>query len=482
MNIKWTPDKNSDIPIYLQIVAHIQHMIKTGYFQTGISLSERALAKNYNVSRGTVAEAFRELKCAGILYTVPRSGTVVSQDVWNRFMPAQSPDWNKLAKLGMQKENRALLNEMYHKVSSPDIINLSALLFSETPFNPYDPLTKAIKEVVSYSGYPGALNNVDRLGFFALRKTLADHLKNYGINTKPDNIVVFNGYLEAINIIHYALLHPGVNYYAMSGDWIASMGNIYTLGVNYYPLAYDEEGPDPDDLSRKINRKGVNILYLNPVNHFPTGITLSHKRREKLLSISKKLQIPVIENDMMRDIWRKEPPPPLKASDEYDQIIYVGAFSNMCYANVNLAWGVVPDAVINRICDVRLQFCGGRNVLAELLGYIMLANGYYSENVRYIRSLLPSWLDKTENLLRQYMNGVAEWNSDNINYHIWLKFKDNIDTQKLFYDSGKYYFSPGAASAHARSSHIRLNSVCNSMDIFEKGLQTLSLMVGSKKY
>ncbi len=448
-------------------------MIKFGYYPAGTRLSERTLADEFAVSRGTIAEAFDELKSAGFLETVPRSGTVVSQNAWERLVGGQTPDWQRFVTSGLQVSNRKTLGDLVDKVERDPVL-LTSYGLAEEPFHPYEPLIKAMELLPHVAGYSELMNDMHHSGLPLLRNTLAEYLKKYGIYTSPDNIVVFSGYQEAVNIIHHALLRSGMNYYTMANDMIAAMGNIYTIGANYYPISYDGEGIDPEDFQRKVNRKNMNMLYLNPVNHFPTGITFSHTRRDEILSICQKLRIPVIENDMLRDLWRTEPPPPLKASDEYDQIIYIGTFASMCISGLKLAWAVVPDTISKRIVDVRTQFTGPHTIMNELLANIMLVENLYEESMKNIRAVLPQWIDGLDAILRRHLGGIAEWHKGSINYHAWIKFDERIDTQKLNFDCPDYYAIPGVVYTHGRSSHLLLTALCKPLDVMDKGVQAIA--------
>lgn len=461
--------------MYKQTAEHIKNMIRFGYYPPGARISERKLAEEYNVSRSTIKEALELLKLDGLLETMPRSGTIVARNAWNRLIDSRTPDWPSLAKSGVHVANRKLMWELSREMMRSDTTVLFRYGIIEEPFHPYEPVTKAMEKFSLINGYTDHINNhCDQRGLPLLRKELAKHLKVYGINASADNILIFKNYSEATNIIHQALLRPGMNYYTMADDMVASMGTIQTIGLNYYPVAYDGEGLEPEDLLRKVNRKNMNILYLNPVNHFPTGITYTKQRRDEIMRICQKLHIPVIENDMSRDIWRKEPPPPFKASDKYEQIIYIGSFSTMSLSGLQLVWVVIPQTLVERIADISSQLSGPQNNIDGLLAYIILKEGLYDANIRRMRSLLPAWIDEVDAALHRNLDGLATWDKDNINYHLWLKLDDRIDTQRLLMDCPGYFFLPGVIYTHKHSPYILLNSLGNPVEVLEQGFKNIA--------
>ncbi len=73
-------DKNSDVPIYLQIVEQILQMIRSGELASGEKLpTERELKHEYQISVGTVKSAYKTLAQMNKVISVQGSGTYVTR-------------------------------------------------------------------------------------------------------------------------------------------------------------------------------------------------------------------------------------------------------------------------------------------------------------------------------------------------------------------------------------------------------------------
>ena len=67
------------VPIYVQLISQIKHLIASGRLATGSELPPiRALAEQLLINPNTVARAYRELESAGLLTTRRGAGTYVS--------------------------------------------------------------------------------------------------------------------------------------------------------------------------------------------------------------------------------------------------------------------------------------------------------------------------------------------------------------------------------------------------------------------
>jgi GntR family transcriptional regulator len=75
-------DKDSSVPIYVQIVDQVESMVTVGMMAAGDRLpSIRAVAEHLRIDYNTVARAYTELDRAGIIKTARGIGTHVSDSM-----------------------------------------------------------------------------------------------------------------------------------------------------------------------------------------------------------------------------------------------------------------------------------------------------------------------------------------------------------------------------------------------------------------
>jgi GntR family transcriptional regulator len=72
---------NDGVPIYLQIISQIKHLVAAGRLKSGQELPPiRLLAQQLLINPNTVARAYRELEAAGIVTSRRGAGTHVSDE------------------------------------------------------------------------------------------------------------------------------------------------------------------------------------------------------------------------------------------------------------------------------------------------------------------------------------------------------------------------------------------------------------------
>ncbi len=430
-------DSKSVTAAYIQIATQLKDLIGKGALLPGTRFTERELAEIYKVGRSTITAALDVLKESGLIETIPKKGTFVKESVWASFVERSIPDWCRYIKQGSYPENNKIVTPAYNMPKKMG----SVYALSES-YAPYEPLRKAYRDLAEDTNLYNDLNTFSAMGSQALRSILVPHLAKQGIKTEVGNIVLFPGYVEALSTISRAFLTHGSNLYCMQTDQIASYPTFRSVGVNIYEVPGDNHGLIPENFEKMIKHGKLNMLYINPVSCFPTGITHSAGRLAAIKDICLKHNFPIIENNFLGDFWVKQPPQPMKASDNHNQVIYIGAMGMNFASGATLAWVVLPEMAVDRLLYVKMFMHTPSNSSNELLAYMMLRNGYYQEYMDDLRKKLPDIVRMARESLTKHLTGLAEWEPDNLAYTCWLKLKNNINADAIVQEN-PYYINSG---------------------------------------
>ena len=104
---QWSLEFHSGIPVYMQIMHHVQAAVAADRLKAGDQLPTiRALREKLDVNPNTVAKAYRELQHLGIITAEHGSGYFVAQEAQSR-----SPTLSG-------KEKKAKLQELCRRISA----------------------------------------------------------------------------------------------------------------------------------------------------------------------------------------------------------------------------------------------------------------------------------------------------------------------------------------------------------------------------
>ena len=109
-------DKNSSVPIYVQLEEFIKKKIQERAYLPGESLTtERELTELFGVSRMTIRQAIANLVHQGVLYKIPGKRAVISKDMIEKKLEIESFSQD-MEKRGLIPKSRVL----YFEKITPD--------------------------------------------------------------------------------------------------------------------------------------------------------------------------------------------------------------------------------------------------------------------------------------------------------------------------------------------------------------------------
>lgn len=488
--IHWKPDKTADMPMYAQIVRYICNRIAAGDWAIGMVLpSQRQLAEAFDVNRSTIVTAMMELTSGGILQTGHGAGTCVASNTWP-IMSRQSLDWGTYMSSGVFKDNLPPVQAINRYEADHSLLRLGTGELSPDVFprRQWQEVVSDIAQSVTSLGY------VEPLGMLKLREALSVHLKKMGINAPPSCILITSGALQALHLISLSMLRPGSTVYTEAPTYLKSLQLFQSVRQHLEGIPLDEEGLQYWRLPMKEAGLGRNqsILYTIPTNHNPTGITMSQQRRQELVEFCTRCQLPIIEDDAYGPLYfGKISLPSLKAFDKNGVVIYIGTASKSLAAGLRLGWIVAPEAVVQRLGDVKMQMDYGASSISQLIFSEFLTRGLYDEYTALLRRELLKRRDNALAALERYFKEFAEWNIPMGGFYIWLTLRVKIPMDVLFHRALQkgLLLNPGDIYDFYPNRCLRVSYSYASCEDFAHAIQTLAQIIedmlrkgGTKKY
>ncbi|WP_026894678.1 PLP-dependent aminotransferase family protein [Clostridiisalibacter paucivorans] len=475
-NINWKPNRDLDIPVYRQIIDYIKDKISDGEWDVGFKLpTQRQLATLFDVNRSTIIEALDELKGEGIIESRGSGGTIIVNNTWSLLTSTPPPNWYEYIEAGIHRPNLPtiqLINKLeYHR----DIIRLgtgelSPELFPREMFS--EVLMKISKKIYSL-GYE------EPKGLLYLRKVLSEYLKRYGIYVSPESILIVSGSLQALQLISLGILHPGSRVFIENLSYLKSLHVFQSAGMNLKGISMDNQGAIPNEVVSR-NRNNMALLYTIPTFHNPTGITMTKKRREEILKRCESERVPIIEDDVYRELWLdKEPPNAIKSMDSKGIVLYMGSISKSLSAGLRIGWLVGPESVIERLGDIKMQTDYGSSSLAQWALAHWIDSGLYDEYLHQVRKELRIRRKVALEALDKYFSDIATWQKPKGGFYIWTKLNKKVSINNLFSEALKenLLINPGKIYGFSNNQYLRISYSYASLSDLDKGLKRLAFLV-----
>ncbi|WP_329391709.1 PLP-dependent aminotransferase family protein (plasmid) [Streptomyces sp. NBC_01351] len=384
--------RESEIPLTSQIQRFIKKEVTEGILHPGTRLpSSRRLADDLGVSRSVVVEAYGQLVAEGYLEAVQGAGTQVVRHL-DRTAPA-APVPSLLADGHTARRDPPVRWDLRPGGGNvPDFPRREWLACYQRALHAAD---------------PAGLDYPPLAGDSRLRVELAHYLgRMCGVRSTPEQVVVTAGFAQALGLLAAVLPPLGIDALGIENPGHPGQRRfVRESGLRPVPLPVDGEGIDVDALAAS----GVRAVLVTPAHQFPTGATLSGRRREALVRWAREVDGLIVEDDYDRGLWydRRAGRPLALQRLAPDHVVYAGTVSKSLAPGLRLGWLAAPAPLVDRLLRARARQDLGTDVLTQRGFAEFLRGGAYDRHLRRLNSLCRHRHDALREAVRRHLPGAA---------------------------------------------------------------------------
>src|SRR6266545_2936822 len=331
------------LPLARQIQLHFERLISQGLLAPGVKLpATRELAKELGVNRTTVALAYDELVAAGWARAHVGQGTFVADRLPAATeAPRQAAtrfDWTGLlSKSAQVAAADARRRQSYSLVprAAPGLISFAGGMPDSGLF-PTEAFRRVLNRVIREEGRE-LLQYYPSRGYPPLREYLAGYLLRFGLEARPEEILIVNGSQQGFDLVARTLLDPGDFVAIEEPSYPRAMRVFRAYGAQLLPVPMVAGGLHVESLERLLERQSPKLVYCQPSAHNPTGLSMSAAARQRLIDLAVRHRLPIVEAGFDGTLfYGARPPAPLKSLDVSGLVIYIGTFSKILFPGLRL--------------------------------------------------------------------------------------------------------------------------------------------------
>jgi DNA-binding transcriptional MocR family regulator len=439
-------NEKSRIPKCRQIIGQIRQKIENQILQTGEKLpSTRQLADKLGIHRSTAALAYQELWALGFVDLLPGANPRVRdrRQIVTAANRAEKGivDWESTASKASHEIWQTCRD--FNEAASPpknSFINLGSLTV-DSRLIPQEQFRTCLNHVMKKQGTV-LLNYGDHAGFRPLRDHLARHLQRHGISITADELLITTGSQQAIDLVFRMIAAPGKTIVIESPTYSHMLPLVRFHGLKPLEVPVRSDGMDLSILEKKIQKQHPALIYTMPNFQNPTGTSTSQAHREKLLSISERYRIPILEDGFEEEMkYFGKVVLPIKSMDKYQMVIYCGTYSKVLFGGIRIGWIAAERECIERLTAIRRFSQISSSMILHAAMHRFCQNGYYDRHISKMHRIFRKRMQTALQALRQHISpGWAEWTEPSGGYLIWLKLKPlprrSIDWKALLASHG----------------------------------------------
>ncbi|HEY8610254.1 MAG TPA: PLP-dependent aminotransferase family protein [Roseomonas sp.] len=375
-------------PLYLGIVEALRRAIESGDLQDGDRLpAQRQLAAVLKLDLTTVTRAFNEARHAGLLEATVGRGSFVRAGASARL-------W--------REGGRALIDMTMNLPPALGEPSLRRLV------------QDGIASLLRRQEVGGLMSYRSTAGTPEERAAGAAWLRPVLGKRPPAQVLVAPGAQAALLAVLSSLLRPGDVILAERYAYPGLRALAAQLGLVVAGVVMDAEGMVPEELERACRAHAPKLICCTPAIQNPTTATMSLPRREAVLAVARRHDLPVLEDDPYGLL--PENPLPALARLDPGRVFHVATVSKVLSPGLRTAFLAVPDeARAERLTlALRATTMMAPGLLTGLV-HQWIAGGQALELLRGVRGEMTA----RQAMARAVLGEAAEAHPQGL--HLWLR-------------------------------------------------------------
>jgi len=410
------------------------------------------------------------------------------------FAPVPETLWTQRFAQRTQRITASMIRELLKLTEKPDVISFAGGLPAPDVF-PVEEVRAATERVLRDHGTT-ALQYTTTEGYRPLRELLVRHMSRYGVEVRPENVLVTSGSQQALDLVGKLLINPGDRVLTEAPTYLGALQAFNAYQSDYLPVPIDDEGMDVGALDAQL-RGGPKFVYALPNFQNPAGVTLSLARRRRLVESAARHGVPIVEDDPYGQLrYEGEHLPSLVKIDAETHgcangeraftgnVLYLSTLSKTLAPGLRVAWVVAPEVVISKLVQIKQGADLHSSTFCQYVAYEVARGGFLDRHVRRIRAVYGERRDAMLRALDRHAPPGVRWTRPAGGLFLWATLPEGFDTLALLDEAiaEKVAFVPGESFYPSGGGQrtMRLNFSYAAPDVIEEGIKRLSRVIERK--
>ncbi len=411
---------------YEELAEEIAQSIQAGVLKRGDRLpSVRQASASRKVSPSTVFEAYYLLEARGLIRARERSGYYVSAAARSR--PPEPELISSPASISRAVDVSQLVFDILESSKTRDVVPFGSAFPSPLLF----PLSRLAKSMASEVQHMDPWSTVDDLtpGNANLRRQIALRYLADGIQIHPDEIVITNGALEALNLCLQAVTRPGDAVIIESPTFYAVLQALERMGLNAIEVpTHPREGIDLAALAAALEQHKPKACWLMTNFQNPLGSLMSDEKKKTVVELLNAHEVPLIEDDVYSELYfGSKRPAAARSFDAKGLVMHCSSFSKCLAPGYRIGWAA-PGRFTKDVIRQKLTTTLSTSAPTQAALASYLAKGGYDKHLRQLRHALSVQQDlMVQAVVRHFPQGTRATRPLG-GYFLWIELPGKVNT------------------------------------------------------
>jgi DNA-binding transcriptional MocR family regulator len=416
---------------YQLLAAELEDQINSGLYRAGDRLpSLRTLQSRTGLSVTTVNQAYIEMERRGLVEPREKSGFYVRPLVKSFPPPSKaiSHSAGRPRQVTIGSQNEAILAILQNEDVTPFGAALPA-----GQLLPAKQLAQSAQKISAGYFRGSGLECGTASGVPELKRQIAGRATGIGRHIDEEEVVITHGCMDGIQLCLRAVARAGDVVVTESPTFTCYLQLIRDLGLLALEIPTDPvSGIDLEILEKALRDNRVAACLLNPTFQNPLGFDMPEERKERLVKLLGKHEIPIIEDDIFGELYfGATRPRSLKYFDTAGLVLCCSSFSKTLAPDFRVGWAL-PGRFKGRVDSLKINSYTVPSKLPQLILADFLRYGHYDRHLRKIRTAFKNQLSCTIQAIGRHFPEGTKLSAPSGGYLLWVELDRRIDGMELF--------------------------------------------------
>ena len=338
-----------------------------------------------------------------------------------------------------RRTKASVIRELLKITNKPGIISFAGGLPAAQHF-PYSFVAESVKEIMAKKGQV-ALQYGPTDGLPEFKEAFIEFLKEQeGIEAAPGNLIVTTASQQALDIVGRLFIDASDPVLVEMPSYMGGLQVFKSYGADFIGVRLEDDGVDTGHLERQLQwlksqDEHYKFVYLVPDFQNPSGVTLSGPKREKIIELSDRYNVLIIEDSPYRQIRFEGQAPKMlyrldKEKANTDNIISLFTFSKTFAPGLRLGVILAHSQIIKKmeILKQSLDLC--TSSLNQLIAADFLRTGYYQKHIEAVKQDYRLIKDTMLAALERYMPDGVTWTKPEGGLFLWVRLPEWVKEEE----------------------------------------------------
>jgi len=462
---------------YQELAGRLADLIRHGTYLPAERIpSVRQMSQQQGLSISTVLQAYSLLESQGLIEARPQSGYYVCARIDERLPePETSSPHHDPSHVSLHELVMMLMRDS----ANPNLVQLGAAL----PHIDALLMQKINRIIVNIARQKGESAHQYQFppGLETLRVQIARRVVSAGCKLFPSDILVTSGGTEAVDLCLHAICRPGDIVAIESPSYFGTLQPLEVHGLRALEIpTHPREGISLTALEFAIEHNPIRAVMVISNFNNPLGSQIPDEKKEALVNLLARHEIPLIENDVMGELYFGEKRPLVcKSFDTKGLVMLLSSFSKDISPGLRIGW-VAAGRYRAEVEWLKFTLSASSPTFSQMVIAEFLESGGYDQHLRRIRREYARNVGLMSDTVMRYFPEGTRLTRPSGGFVLWVQLPENVDSLELYELAlqGGITLAPGHvfSATYQFSNFIRLNAATFNYST-ERAIERLGAMI-----